>query len=381
MIPLLEPSLAGNEARYLLECVRSGLLSWVGPFVERLEHEVARASGAAAAAATQSGTAALHAALRVLGVEAGDLVAVPTYTFVASANAIALCGAEPWFFDVEPGSFWLDPERLARGLERETEQQGGVCRHRATGRRVSALMAVCAFGAPPDLDRIAPIAREHGLALLLDAAPALGARLGGRALGGLADLVVFSFNGNKTVTSGSGGAVVGPDEERVARVRHLTKAARAGAGYSHDARAFHTRMSNLQAAVGCAQLERLGALIARKREIRARYRTGFAGLPRAALVGDPPFATGSAWVSALCLEPGAPIGVEELSRQLGADGIDARSFWQPVHAQPPYREAPREGSLEHAERVAARVLALPSSVSLEDEEQAQVIDAVRKRLA
>jgi dTDP-4-amino-4,6-dideoxygalactose transaminase len=379
VIPLLEPELSGNEARYLLECVRSGLVSWIGPFVDRFEEAVARASGAAAAAATQSGTAALQAGLCALGVRPGDLVALPSYTFIASANAVALCGAEPWLFDVEPGSFWLDAEALALGLDRETRRDGQSCVHRASGRRVAALIPVCAFGAPPDLDPILEVARVRGISVLLDAAPALGARLGGRPLGGICELAVFSFNGNKTVTSGSGGAVVGSDPEAIARVRHLTRAARAGAGYAHDARALHTRMSNLQAAVGCAQLERLDLYLARKRAIRSRYAEGLAGLPGARIIEDPAHGTGSAWVSALLLD--GPERVEELSAELGVEGIEARSFWQPIHLQPPYRSAPRCGTLEHAERVAPRVIALPSSVSLAEDEQDRVIEAVWKRLS
>jgi hypothetical protein len=202
MIPLAIPNLAGNEAKYLQECVETNFVSSIGPFVIRFEEMVATAAGARFAVATSAGTTGLHAALAAVGVTRDDLVILPSFTFIASANAIAHCGAMPWLFDVDAGSWTLDGEAVARALAGETERRDGRLVHKGSGRRVAAMMPVFTLGMPADMDRLTALAREYRLPLVVDAAPALGARYKGRAVGALgADLTVFSFNGNKTVTA------------------------------------------------------------------------------------------------------------------------------------------------------------------------------------
>ena len=228
MIPLAVPNLGGNEARYLQECVETNFVSSVGPFVDRFEAMVAEASGASHAVATSSGTTGLHAALTALGVGRDDLVVLPSFTFIASANAISHCGATPWLLDVCGDSWTLDVAQLARVLETQAERRDGDLVHRESGRRVAALMPVYTLGLPAEMEPLVRVAMRHGLPVVADAAAALGARYRGRAVGALgADLSVFSFNGNKTVTAGGGGVVVGEDEALCARVRHLTTTARA----------------------------------------------------------------------------------------------------------------------------------------------------------
>ncbi|MBF0157758.1 MAG: aminotransferase class I/II-fold pyridoxal phosphate-dependent enzyme, partial [Magnetococcales bacterium] len=311
MIPLAVPDLSGNEALYLQECIRSGFVSSVGPFVVRLEGMVATIAASAAAVATSSGTTGLHAALTAVGVGRDDLVIVPALTFIASANAVAHCGADPWLMEIDPVSWTLDADRLAETLEssaerRETDGRGGErdepgsskatqerVIHRQSGRRVAAIMPVHTLGAAADMEKIVAVAHSWGLPVVADGAAALGSLYRGKPLGKSgADLTVFSFNGNKTVTAGGGGAVAGDDLPLLALVKHLTTTARVGEDYDHDRVGFNYRMTNLQAAVGCAQLERLPALLAAKRRIRAEYDAVLSEIPGLSPFPDPAWATG-----------------------------------------------------------------------------------------
>ena len=378
MIPLAVPNLGGNEARYLQECVETNFVSSVGPFVDRFEAMVAEASGACHAVATSSGTTGLHAALTALGVGRDDLVVLPSFTFIASANAISHCGATPWLLDVCADSWTLDVAELAGVLETQAERRDGELVHRESGRRVAALMPVYTLGLPAEMEPLVRVARRHGLPVVADAAAALGARYQGRAIGALgADLSVFSFNGNKTVTAGGGGVVVGEDEALCARVRHLTTTARAGADYTHDMVGFNYRMTNLQAAVGCAQLERLDELVGAKRRIGRVYAEAFGDLPGVGRFPQPPWAESACWFSGVTLARGR---VAEALRVLREQGVGCRPFWKPVHHQAPYADAPRTG-LAVCDATWDTILTLPCSSSLTTPEQDAVVGALRSHLA
>ncbi|MAY75173.1 MAG: pyridoxal-5'-phosphate-dependent protein [Phycisphaerae bacterium] len=371
-IGLAEPDLSGNEAAYLAECVASGFVSSVGPFVTRFERDLAYATGTTAAAATQSGSSALYLALRVMGVRPGDLVIAPSYTYIATANAIRLAGAEPWLFDVEPVGWTLDPGLLRSTLERETVQRNGKLHHIATGARVGAIMPVYTLGAVPMADAIRAIAHDFGLPVIGDAAAAIGPP----ELARTADLVCLSFNGNKTLTCGGGGAVVGADPDRVDHARRLGAQARARDGsYTHDETAFNFRMTNLQAAVGVAQLERLDQLLAAKRRIRAAYDEAIADLPGFGPLPAPPWSDAPTWLSGV-IAPTAETA-RAVSTELNARGIHAGSFWRPVHLQPPYANAPCT-RMDVCESVWDRVITLPCSASLSPERQSTVIDALNE---
>lgn len=377
MIPLCIPNLAGNEARYLQECVESNFVSSVGPFVERFEEMVATASGASRAVATSSGTTGLHAALTAAGVGRDDLVVLPSLTFIASANAIAHCGADPWLVDVDEASWTLDAAALGEALARETERIEGTLRHRGTGRRVAALMPVHTLGVPADMDPILALASEYRVPVIADAAAALGAVDRTRPIGKLgADLSVLSFNGNKTVTAGGGGAVIGDDEELTALVRHLTTTARVGANYDHDRVGFNYRMTNLQAAVGCAQLERVDELVAAKRRIAAAYDAAFADVPGLLPFPVPARAESACWFSGALLEGRTSA---ELVPKLREAEIDARPFWKPMHLQAPFAGCPCEPT-PVSDRVWRAVLTLPCSTGLSEADQERVIAAVRNVL-
>lgn len=373
-IPLAIPDVSGNEGRYLQACIDSGFVSSVGPYVNRFEEMVAQKSGTAYAVATNSGTSALHLALIAVGVERNDLVVVPSYTFVASANAISLCGASPWLMDVTEESWTLDPTQLRYALERNTSPSSAGPIHKASGRRVGAVMPVHTAGHPSDMNAINAVANQFGLPVVADAAAALGADYCGHSIGVTALASAFSFNGNKTVTAGGGGAVVTQDLELAKRIRHLSTTARVGRDYVHDEVGFNYRMTNLQAAVGCAQLERLDLFVSRKSEISATYerafrKLGLTGLPQA------PWARSSHWMSCVVLPANYGVTAEELVAQMRSRGVEARLFWRPMHEQAPYAQSLKQ-TMEVTDGFWARVVALPCSSNLSDEEQRAVIDAL-----
>lgn len=377
MIPLAIPQVGEAEARNLKACVDENMVSSIGRFVTRLEDQIAAATGAVGGVATSSGTTGLHAALHVVGVGRDDLVLCPSFTFIASANAISQCGATPWLVDVD-ADWLMDLDQVETLLTQETVAGDEGRMHRATGRRVAALLPVHCLGNVPDMERLNRIAAAVGLPIVADAAAALGATLDGRPIGPLADLSVISLNGNKVVTAGGGGMVVGRSEALLKRVRHVTSTARVSADYSHDEVGFNYRMTNIQAAVGCAQMDRLDAFVARKRAIRARYDAAFADLP-----GATPFPLtpgGSAWFSGLALTADAPLDVAALVQGLRAANIEARPFWKPAHLQAPYAEAPA-ADLTRTDALWSRILTLPCSTSLTDEDQNRVIAAVRQLFA
>lgn len=378
MIPLAIPNLAGNEGRYLEECVASNFVSSVGPFVRRFEQMVAASTGAVDAVAVSTGTVGLHLALVTAGVARDDLVVLPALTFIASANAIAHCGATPWLFDVSEESWTLDPRSLDHALAAETERRGDRVIHRATGRRVAAIMPVHTLGHPADMDAIAAVAERHGLPIVADGAAALGATYKGRPAARLgAALTVISFNGNKTVTAGGGGALVGSDRALLDTARHLSTTARVGEEYEHDRVGYNYRMTNLQAAVGCAQMELLDRFVAAKRRIARRYDEAFADVKGAGRFPAAPWAESACWFSGLMVDT-ADSG--ELRARLRGNGIDARPFWKPMHLQAPYRDAPRT-PLPVTDSVWRRIVTLPCSTQLTDAEQEHVIARTRAALA
>ncbi|MBF0125285.1 MAG: aminotransferase class I/II-fold pyridoxal phosphate-dependent enzyme [Magnetococcales bacterium] len=383
MIPLAVPDLTGNESNYLQECITTTFVSSTGPFVNRFEQMVAQAAGSLDAVALSSGTTGLHAALTAVGVGHGDLVVLPAFTFIASANAIAHCGAMPWLVDIDPQRWTLDPTLLAEMLATETEtgRQSKQLIHRVTGRRVAAIMPVHTLGLPAAMAPLTELGQQYGLPVIADGAAALGAQLNGQPVGNLgAVLTVFSFNGNKTVTCGGGGAIVGHDRNLIALVRHLTTTARCGEEYDHDRVGFNYRMTNLQAAVGCAQMERLPSLVAAKQRIRQRYDQELSQLPSWQTFPSPADSSSACWFSGGLIDGISPPQMRQLLADLREAGIGARPFWKPMHWQQPYREAPRSEQTV-ADAVAPRILTLPCSVNLTESEQEYVIEVVRSLLS
>ncbi len=380
MIPLAIPNLAGNEGKYLQECVTSNFVSSVGPFVNKFEEMVAAKAGGQFCTATSSGTTSLHVSLISVGVQRDCLVIVPSFTFIASVNAVSYCGAVPWLFDIDCESWSLDPALLEQELKKHTFFKDDALIHRPSGRRVAAIMPVYTLGTPADMDRIYSIARDYQLPVIADAAAALGAKYKNRNLAELADLSVFSFNGNKTVTAGGGGAVVGNNNELVDLAHHISTTARVGIEYHHDRVGYNYRMTNIQAAVGCAQLELLDKFIEAKRKIRAGYDDAFKDIKGIRVFPQPAWAESACWFSGIIIEdsnkfPDVPLICEKLKER----GIAARTFWKPIHLQPPYIDAPRT-KMDVSDEIWAKILTLPCSTSLTETDQKYVSQSVKEIL-
>lgn len=359
-IPLAVPDLRGNEAAYLAQCVADNWVSSAGPFVGDMERRVAEITGTAHGVATVNGTAGLHLALLAAGVGPGDRVLVPDWTFAATANAVFHAGAEPYFGDITNDSWTLDAAAVQQILEQ-------------SGTRIRAVIAVHALGHPAELAPLRAACRDAGVALIEDAAGALGAMYQGRPVGGLGDFAVFSFNGNKTVTAGGGGMVVTNDGTAAERMRRLSAQARQTSAYRHDEVAFNYRMTNLNAAVGLAQLERLDEMLAAKRDLAMAYDRALAG--RADLTPMPrrDGALSSHWLYAVLCS--SADDARSLVAHLAAQTISSSIFWLSLSSQTPYTDCPRH-AVDVSRDISGRVVILPSSSGLSSQDQTRVIAAL-----
>ena len=379
-IPLSVPYLHGNEQRYLEECIRTNWVSYVGPFVSRFEVEFARAVGVKHAVAVNSGTAALHIALIAADVGAHDLVLVPDITFIAPANAVRYCGADPVFIGVTPDTWQLDVALVQRYLSERCELRDGVTRDRASGRRVAAIVPVHLLGHAVDMDPLMALARRGGIRVVEDATETLGGRYRGRQVGTDGDAGCFSFNGNKIITSGGGGMITTDDAERAKRMKYLSTQAKDDAKeYVHENIGFNYRLTSLQAAVGVAQLEMLDEHVRRKREIAARYSAELADVPGVTLPRQAPWAESTYWLYTILVDKPARRSSRELIADLAAEKIEARPLWAPLHEQRPYRDA-ESFEVQTSRWLYDRAVSLPCSVGLTAEDQTRVIAAVRRSL-
>lgn len=376
MVPLAVPNLTGNEKKYLDNCIDTTFVSSVGEYVVRFESMVAKATGSVYAVATSAGTTGLHAALTAVGVKQGDLVIIPTFTFIASANAVAHCGAEPWCMDISIDDWCLDPKVVKKEIELYCEKKDSALIHKPTGKRVAAIMPVYTLGNIPDMTLFRSIADKYKLPLVVDAACAIGAEYNHRSFGTLADLSVLSFNGNKTITCGGGGAVVGNNEELLNLVRHLTTTARVWPDYDFDMVGFNYRMTNIQAAVGCAQMERLDDFISVKRWVRSYYEEALRDVEYFSFF---PTAKGSScWFSGVVLPPLVTLSyVKKICSCLRECDIEARPFWKPVHLQKPYSTAPKS-EMAVAESLWERVITLPCSTNVTEWDISYVAKMIKK---
>lgn len=373
-IPSAEPLFGGNEWRYVKECLDTNWVSSAGPHVERFESAIASYAGSAHAVATVSGTSAIHIALLLAGVGPGDEVLVPSLTFIATANAVRYCGAVPVFMDSEPRSWGIDPEKVQEFVRQRCEVRAGACVNRATGRIVKAILPVHLYGHPVDLDPLLELVRSFPIVLIEDAAEAFGARHGQQFVGTLGQIGCLSFNGNKIITSGGGGMLLTADGARARRARYLTTQARDEAGqFVHGEVGFNYRLSNLQAALGLAQLEQIDGFIAAKRENARAYGEALATLGGVTPLGEAPSAFSTFWMYAVLLDPLRFGPARGLVERAAAEGIGIRPLWYPLHRQPPYSgcEAYR---IEVADRLYATGICLPSSTGITAEERGVAVE-------
>lgn len=378
MIPLAMPNLTGNEKKYLDNCIDTTYVSSVGEYVTKFESMIAAATGSVGAVATSSGTTGIHAALTAVGAKHGDLVIIPTFTFIASANAARHCGADPWLMDISEDAWCLNPELVKAEIEKHCEKREGGLYNKETNQRLAALMPVYTLGNTPNMKAFRAIADEYEIPLIVDAACAVGAKHNGHDFGSLADLSILSFNGNKTITCGGGGAVVGCNQEMLDHVRHLTTTARVWPDYDFDEVGFNYRMTNIQAAVGVAQMERLESFIDTKRMVRKYYEEKFEDLKGISFF--PTTEGSSCWFSGIVLPEGAELkDAKAICAILKEDGIEARSFWKPVHLQVPYKDCPKS-DVTVAEKLWRRIITLPCSTNITDDDLNKVVESVKNAI-
>lgn len=362
---LHEPSFKGREWQYLKECLDSTFVSSVGKFVDRFEADLASFTGAKHAIAVVNGTAALHVALKLVNVQANDEVLLPALTFVATANAVAYCQAIAHFVDSEPHTLGVDVHKLRTYLIENTEQRSGLCINKYTSRVVRAIVPMHTFGHPVELDKLLALASEFNITVVEDAAESLGSYYQGRHTGTFATVGTLSFNGNKTITTGGGGALLINDSTLAKRAKHITTTAKLAHPweYRHDEIGFNYRLPNLNAALGCAQLEQLPQMLANKRALFNLYQKEFATVAGVSVVQEPRDSQSNYWLQALLLDKDKSFERDNILKITNASGYMTRPAWILMHELAAFSSCPRM-ELSQAQSLSARLINIPSSSHL-----------------
>jgi perosamine synthetase len=364
-IPLHEPNFGGNEWDYVKNCLDSGWVSSVGAYVDRFEQMLCEYTASPYAVATVNGTAALHICLLLAGIKAGDEVLVPTLTFIATANAVTYCNAIPHFVDVEERTLGIDPVKLNEYIKEISEIRGDVCYNRLTGRPIRAVVPMHTFGHPVDMDPLQELCERYHLVMVEDAAESLGSFYKGQHTGTRGFVSSLSFNGNKTITTGGGGAIL-TDSASIAKLaKHMTTQAKAAHRweFNHDMIGYNYRMPNINAALGCAQLEQLSGFIEKKRNLAKRYQEVFQDVPGIRFFIEPDFAHSNYWLNTLILDKEYSFERDNLLESTNNAGIMTRPLWTLMHRLNMYRDCPRM-DLSVAESLESRIINIPSSACL-----------------
>ncbi|TCK62348.1 LegC family aminotransferase [Seleniivibrio woodruffii] len=361
-VPLHEPRFSGNEKKYLNDCIDSTFVSSVGKYVDRLEKDFAEYTGSGYSVAAVNGTCALHTALKVVGVNSGDEVLTQPLTFIATANAISYCGASPVFIDVDLDTLGMSPESLSDFLNANCSLVGGKCVNSATGKVIKACVPMHTFGHPCRIDKICEICAEWHIPVIEDAAESLGSTYKGRHTGTFGILGVFSFNGNKIITSGGGGVIVTDDELLARRAKHITTTAKQPHKweYVHDEVGFNYRMPNLNAALLCAQLEQVDGFLKNKRELADIYRRFFE-TSNIEFFKEPDCANSNYWLNAVILS-----GLKERDNFLeysNSNGVMTRPIWRLMNKLSMFSDC-FSADLKNSEYLEERVVNIPSSARL-----------------
>ena len=364
-VTLHEPNFDGNESKYLKECLDSTFVSSVGKFVDQFEVELANYTGAKYAVSLVNGTAALHIALKLAGVQAGDEVLLPALTFVATANAVAYCDAIPHFVDSEESTFGIDGNKLREYLLGLTSQESGKCVNKKTGRIISALVPMHTFGHPSDLETLLSISHDFNIALVEDAAESLGSFYGGQHTGTFGLLGALSFNGNKIITTGGGGAILTNNLDLARHAKHLTTTAkiRHAWEFRHDEIGYNYRMPNLNAALGCAQLEMLPSKVKAKRDLFGRYQNAFADVKGVELYIEPENCQSNYWLHTLLLDEDQSDNRDLILEATNDAGIMTRPVWVLLNELIPFKDFP-SADLTTSQSLSRRIINIPSSPNL-----------------
>ena len=359
-VPLHEPTFNDKEVEYVTDCIKTGWVSSVGAYVTKFEEELAKFVGVKHAVAVVNGTAALHIALKVAGVEAEDEVLMPSLTFIATANAVSYLGAVPHFIDVSMETLGIDPSVLKIHLNKITELREGELFNKETGRRIKALVPMHTFGHPVDMEEIQGICNEYRIELVEDAAESLGSFYKNKHTGSFGKISAISFNGNKIITTGGGGAIITDDATLASYAKHLTTTAKIQHSweYKHDEIGFNYRMPNLNAALGCAQLEKMPEFIEQKRLLTKRYEQLITNLQGVHLFKEPSSCKSNYWLQTLILED--VINRDKVLAILNENGVMSRPIWTPMHKLNMFKDCPRM-NLRVTEFLNERVINIPST--------------------
>jgi perosamine synthetase len=380
-IPLIVPEIRGNEWKYVKECLDTNWVSSGGSYVDRFEKVAAEQAGTKYAIATVNGTAALHIALLLAGVQADDEVIVSSLTFIAPANAIRYVGAWPVFIDAEPRYWQINPAGVVDFIDQGCRWDGETLRNRQTGRRVKAILPVHILGHPADLDPILTVAAKYSLPVIEDATEGLGARYRGKSLGSLGQAGCFSFNGNKIITTGGGGILVTDNAEWAARARYLTTQAKDDpVEYVHNVIGYNYRLTNLLAAMGCAQMEQLDTFVEIKRQIARRYQESLISLPGIRLPEEADWAFSTFWMYTVLIdEKVSGIDSRGLLRELATRKVQSRPLWQPIHRSPAH-DSSGSPACPNSDALHSHAISLPCSVGLTQSAQNRVIEIISSLL-
>ena len=361
-VPLHAPRFTGNEKKYLADCIDSTFVSSVGKYVDRFEKMICEITGAGFAVATVNGTCALHVALKLAGVQPGDEVITQPLSFVATANSIAHCGANPIFLDVERETLGLDPTALKSFLQVHARIRENTCYNKTTGNRIAACVPMHTFGHPCQIDSIAQICDRYHLALIEDSAESLGSLYKGKHTGTFGLFGIYSFNGNKTVTCGGGGAIVTNNEDLAKKAKHITTTAKMPHPfeYVHDVTGYNYRLPNLNAALACAQLEQLDSFIENKRELARRYQNFFTSL-NIPCIQEPVNARSNYWLNGIILSDSKTR--DEFLKATNEAGVMARPVWRLLNKLEMYKDFQTD-ALTNARWLEERVVNIPSSVRM-----------------
>ncbi len=359
-LPLHEPNFNEKEIEYVTDCVRTGWVSSVGTYVSMFEEDLAKFIGVKRAVAVVNGTAALHIALKVAGIEANDEVLMPSLTFIATANAISYLRAIPHFVDVNEETLGIDPLRLDQYLEQISELRNGYLFNKTTNRRIKALVPMHTFGHPCSMDEIVAICDKYKLVLIEDAAESLGSYYKGKHTGSFGKINAMSFNGNKIITTGGGGAILTDDEDIADYAKHLTTTAKVPHKweYKHDEIGYNYRMPNINAALGCAQLEKINLFIKKKRELTDVYERLIVNLEGVRLFKEAINCQSNYWLQTLFLDQ--KLNRDEILTFLNENGIMSRPFWKPMHTLDIFKDCPKS-SLIITDRIQKNAINIPSS--------------------
>lgn len=377
-ISLCVPEIRGNEWKYIKECLDTNFVSSVGTFVDRFEQMTAKYIGCKYGVATVNGTSALHIALLVTGVRPNDEVLVSTLTFIAPANAIRYVGAWPVFIDSESDYWQIDSQKVVDFLEKECKITNGELYNKKTNRRVKAILPVHILGHPVDMDPILEISKKYNLVLIEDASESIGAKYKGQMVGNLGDISCFSFNGNKLLTTGGGGMIITDNKAWAKRAKYLTMQAKDDSiEYIHREIGFNYRLTNIQAAMGVAQLEQIDKYIDAKRKIAVTYTEAFNKVPGISVMQEASWAFSTFWMYTILVdEKQYGMDSRQLLYQLNTEGIQARPLWQPLHRSIAHADNKQFCRCHISEDLNKNSLSIPCSVGLTVSDQQKVIDKV-----